>query len=143
MGALKMPLRLLPPPELSTRDMCVYSMHPPRSCTLRLRVSLLPLPCLPPQLELSIRDMFSFCMAPASATDPKLGAALLHFATKYRWGLLRRRGWQVGRLGRRCCPAWQVPSLRVHPLPHHASAPPPPPPPPRRFVRQQGPAGHV
>ncbi|PSC71656.1 ATP-dependent RNA helicase mitochondrial [Micractinium conductrix] len=39
------------------------------------------------KLELSIRDMFSFCMAPASATDPKLGAALLHFATKYSKGL--------------------------------------------------------
>ena len=36
-------------------------------------------------LPLSIKDMFSFCMAPASASDPRLAAALLQFATKYRW----------------------------------------------------------
>lgn len=47
-----------------------------------------PTPPLPPtlQLPLSVKDMFTFCMAPASATDLRLGAALLHFATKYRRG---------------------------------------------------------
>ena len=33
-----------------------------------------------------MKDMFNFCMAPANATDLRLGAALLQFATKYRWG---------------------------------------------------------
>ena len=40
--------------------------------------------CLPSQLPLSVKDMFNFCMAPANATDLRLGAALLQFATKYR-----------------------------------------------------------
>ncbi|KAL4443033.1 hypothetical protein ABPG77_008524 [Micractinium sp. CCAP 211/92] len=39
------------------------------------------------KLPLSVKDMFTFCMAPASATDLRLGAALLHFATKYSKGL--------------------------------------------------------
>ncbi len=30
--------------------------------------------------------MYNFCMAPASATDLRLGAALLHFAGKYARG---------------------------------------------------------
>ncbi len=38
------------------------------------------------QLGLSVKDMFNFCMAPASASDLRLSAALLQFATKYRWG---------------------------------------------------------
>lgn len=57
------------------------------------------------QLGLSIKDMFSFCMAPASASDLRIGAALLNFATKYRcegergaeWGWLR--GCWLGKLG--------------------------------------------
>ncbi|KAL4858025.1 DExH-box ATP-dependent RNA helicase DExH18 [Chlorella vulgaris] len=39
------------------------------------------------ELGLSIKDMFSFCMAPASASDLRIGAALLNFATKYSKGL--------------------------------------------------------
>lgn len=39
------------------------------------------------ELGLSVKDMFSFCMAPASASDLRLAAALLHFATKYSKGL--------------------------------------------------------
>lgn len=41
------------------------------------------------QLGLSVKDMFNFCMAPASAADLRLSAALLQFATKYRCGALR------------------------------------------------------
>ncbi|PRW56167.1 ATP-dependent RNA helicase mitochondrial [Chlorella sorokiniana] len=38
------------------------------------------------ELGLSVKDMFNFCMAPASAYDLRLSAALLQFATKYSKG---------------------------------------------------------
>ncbi|KAI7846490.1 hypothetical protein COHA_000025 [Chlorella ohadii] len=38
------------------------------------------------ELGLSVKDMFNFCMAPASASDLRLSAALLQFATKYSKG---------------------------------------------------------
>ena len=38
------------------------------------------------RVPLALRDMYNFCMAPASARDPRLAAALLHFAEKYGRG---------------------------------------------------------
>lgn len=45
------------------------------------------------QLGLSVKDMFNFCMAPASASDLRLSAALLQFATKFRWVWVCGLGW--------------------------------------------------
>eukprot|EP00887_Chlorella_sp_A99_P002877 scaffold6.g2877.t1 len=39
------------------------------------------------RVPLGLKDMYSFCTAPASATDPRLGAALLQFAARYSRGM--------------------------------------------------------
>ncbi len=33
--------------------------------------------------NLSLKDRYDFCMAPANASDPRMAAALLQFATRY------------------------------------------------------------
>ena len=76
------------------------------------------------QLGLSVKDMFNFCMAPASASDLRLSAALLQFATKYRWGV---GAVEMPLRCRRPCHPTHNPL--THPLTHPPSAPARPLPP--------------
>lgn len=69
-----------------------------------LQTDNLSMVCPSLQLGLSVKDMFSFCMAPASASDLRLAAALLHFATKYRCAAVLP-GWWWWWWRRLCCAA--------------------------------------
>ena len=105
----------------------------------------------PLQLNLSVKDMFSFCMAPASASDLRLAAALLQFATKFRWGGRAGRGagtgWGAGTGRSRSQPGAQG-ATYCHP-PHHRFCAPPrcapahPPALPPCLPAQQGPSRHA
>ena len=84
------------------------------------------------QLGLSVKDMFNFCMSPASAADLRLSAALLQFATKYRCGALCVRApdgegwhWLAGGSAAACSTCCDVQQAASAQLAAPCSLPPP------------------